>query len=99
MPESVGTFRTAHASKYLKQLCKHFSHKIRVEYDDLRGICEMPMGRAVMTAQPARLEVMLDGADDAAIGKMQGVIDRHLAIFAHRETFDGLDWEPASERA
>ena len=33
----IGTFTTPNASKYLQQLCKHFAHKVDVEYDETRG--------------------------------------------------------------
>ena len=33
---AVATVPTAHASRYLQQLCKHWSHKLPVEFDASR---------------------------------------------------------------
>ena len=42
-------YETSNGSKYLQQLCKHFAHKIAVEYDDHRGSAALPTGPAIMT--------------------------------------------------
>ena len=37
MPASQAVIATASASKYLQQLCKHWSHKFAVTYTAARG--------------------------------------------------------------
>jgi len=94
MIATTGYFATPHGSKYLQQLCKHFAHKVEVSYDARSARCEMPFGTALMEADEAGLTVVLQIADPAGLEKARGVIDRHLAIFAHREGFAALDWQP-----
>ena len=55
----TGTFETPNASKYLQQLCKHFAHKVPVDYDAERGEASLPPGPAVMTATPSSVPVTL----------------------------------------
>jgi hypothetical protein len=42
MAPSTARIPTAHASKYLKQLCKHWSHKLEVELGDDAGTVRFP---------------------------------------------------------
>ncbi|TIT63197.1 MAG: DUF2218 domain-containing protein, partial [Mesorhizobium sp.] len=38
MPTSHANVTTAHASRYLQQLCKHWAHKFPVEFDPNHGV-------------------------------------------------------------
>lgn len=96
MLQQTGSFATAHASKYLQQLCKHFAHKVSATYDDTRGDVEFPFGPAQLLADDHALRVVLQGADDAALERARSVIDVHLKTFAFREDFTALDWQPTS---
>ena len=91
----TGTFATTNGSKYLKQLCKHFGHKVDVEYDDTQGRVAFPMGPAQMLADDAGLKVVftLQSAED--IPRAHSVIDKHLESFAFREDFKGMEWQSA----
>ena len=39
---STASVPTAHASRYLQQLCKHWSHNLAVEFDEARGTVTFP---------------------------------------------------------
>lgn len=90
-------YPTAHASRYLQQLCKHFAHKVQVSFDDTRGRAELPPGPAEMTADATGLSIRIVSEDARAMIQARFVIDSHLVTFAHREGFTGLLWkvEPA----
>ena len=90
---STGTFATAHASKYLQQLCKHFAHKVEVTHDAHRGSVTLPLGPAELTADDTTLTVTVSAPDAEGILRAQSVIDRHLVPFAFRETFEKMDWQ------
>ena len=93
--QSTGTFATAHASKYLQQLCKHFAHKVEVSNDTAQGRVALAMGPVDLTADDATLTVTVTAPDAEGITRAQSVIDRHLVPFAFREAFQTLDWQPA----
>lgn len=88
----TGKFNTDKASKYLQQLCKHFSHKIDVRFDDTSGEVALPPGPARLTATDSALLVTIDAQDNDSLDKAKGVIDSHLARFAFRENFTAMDW-------
>lgn len=92
MPSATGRLETPNGSKYLQQLCKHFSHKIAVTYDETSGHCAMPLGPAEMRADPEGLTVTVTAADSSGLERAKGVIDSHLARFAFRENFEKMPW-------
>lgn len=93
MLTTTGHLKTAHASKYLQQLCKHFGHKIEVSFDENKGWAAFVMGTAHMTAEADRLMVTCDVEDEKAVEAVHHVIDSHLETFAFREEVKTMTWE------
>lgn len=87
---------TANGSRYLQQLCKHWAHKMPVDFTSEAGTVSFPGGAvARMVAHPAHLEVAIDLPDPSAIEQMQDVMARHLDRFAFREAPLAFDWADA----
>ncbi len=95
MPRIVGHFATSSASKYLQQLCKHFAHKVEVEYDESAGQAALPVGPAQMTANAKELRVSIDLNDLDDRPRAQAIIDTHLERFAFRENSKAMNWSLA----
>jgi uncharacterized protein len=95
MIQSTGTYATQHGSKYLQQLCKHFAHKTEVTFDTHQGSVTLRSGQANLTADDAGLTVVVTAPDAEALPGAQFAIDKHLAIFAHREGFTAMTWAQA----
>lgn len=93
MMTQSGRFSTPHASNYLQQLCKHFSHKVPVEYDASEGNVSFPFGPACLESTEGALLVKLSGPSSEALAKGRSVIDSHLKTFAFREGFSQMDWQ------
>ena len=91
MTHRHGYAPTAHASLYLKKLCRHFSHKVDTEFDDSRGIIRFPFGTCELYAQPEALHLHCQAGEDN-VEKLQSVIDSHLLRFASKETLT-LVWQ------
>ena len=97
---------TAHASRYLQQLCKHWSHTLVVEVDERSGTVTFP--RNVRGADwpgdaTLRLQAYADGLDcrleASAAGQLEalkGAVSRHLDRFAFREAPLAFDWKAAA---
>ncbi|MCA0270656.1 MAG: DUF2218 domain-containing protein [Proteobacteria bacterium] len=83
---------TPNGSKYIAQLCKHFAHKVEVSWDDHHGYAELPSGPAEFVTDASGLSFRLEAADAKGIIQARFTIDVHLATFAHRENFLGLNW-------
>lgn len=95
---------TAHASKYLQQLCKHFAHKVEVRYSPNEGRVAFPPGKCLMNADAEELSFYCLAVEDRAVPVMKSIIDKHLVKFAWREELsydwqDGLPDTAASELA
>ena len=86
---------TASASKYIAQLCKHFAHKITVEYDATTGRADFPWGVCRMNAGDAALTLHCEAQDAEGLNRIKAVIEDHLGRFAWREK-PALTWTDAS---
>jgi hypothetical protein len=96
MPASHATVTTASASRYLQQLCKHWSHKFAVEFTPERGTIPFDATRVCrLEALPDHLALEIEAADDATLERMQGVVIDHLKRFAFREDLGAVRWERA----
>jgi uncharacterized protein len=94
MPASHATIPTASASRYLQQLCKHWSHKFSVEFTAEQGMIPFDATRVCrLEASPERLSLRIEAADDATLERMQGVVIDHLKRFAFREDLGEVTWE------
>lgn len=91
MVSAIGTLNTESASKYLQQLCKHFSHKLKVSFTPAEGHIEFPFGQCELKAQDNRLTLKAISPDQENLTKLKPVIESHLKRFAFREE-EELKW-------
>ncbi len=95
---------TTSGSRYLQQLCKHWSHNLEVEFSAESGTVTFPKegrsgswpdkGVLTMTAQKDTLDCTLSASVAEQLDTLKGVTERHLDRFAFREaplTFDWVD--------
>jgi uncharacterized protein len=83
---------TPNASKYMQQLCKHWSHKLDVELSDEKGVVRFPDAVVVLEAQPDDLSVTIDSQQQETVERMKGVVASHLDRFAFREAPLKFEW-------
>ena len=86
---------TAHASRYLQQLCKHWSHNLAVTFSESEGTVTFPRkargadwpGDATLAlqAQADGLDCRLEASSTGQLEALQGAVARHLDRFAFRE--------------
>ena len=103
MTTSTARVPTAHASKYLQQLCKHWQHNLSVEFTPDQGTITFPRdargadwpsdGVARLTAGDDALTVTIEASGPDHAGALEGVLARHLDRFAFREAPLTYDWE------
>lgn len=93
MNQSRSHIRTSKASSYLKQLCRHFGHKVPVKFDARQGSISLPFGTCGLLAREGALTLTLSGDDP---DKLEQVIGSHLERFAFRESLR-VTWERTSE--
>ena len=93
MSVAVARVPTAHASRYLQQLCKHWSHKFPVEFTPQNGRIEMSAGLLFLDADAEGVGLRLTAEPDN-LERMEGVVADHLQRFAFREDLV-FDWKAA----
>ena len=94
---------TAHGSKYLQQLCKHWEHNLAVEFTPEHGTVTFPKdargadwpGDALVTfdAGEETLDVRIDASVEGQLEALKGAVARHLDRFAFREAPLTFDWQ------
>ena len=94
MVAHVAKIETEKASRYLEQLCKHFGHKVPVNFDAAAGQIDLPIGVCRLSACPDTLTMRVEGTE-ANIERLEQVIGDHLARFAFREN-PAIAWQPAT---
>ncbi|WP_319826531.1 4-hydroxy-2-oxoheptanedioate aldolase [Thalassovita sp.] len=95
LPDQVATGRaaTANGSKYLQQLCKHWAHKAKAEFDAAKGTIVFEGGNGLeMVADETGLQVTASVGPRGDLARWQDVVEKHLKRFAFREDFQ-LDWQ------
>ncbi|MGH6652108.1 MAG: DUF2218 domain-containing protein [Sphingopyxis sp.] len=96
---------TAHASKYLQQLCKHWQHNLSVEFTADHGTVTFPRdargadwpgdGLVTFDAGADHLAVRIDASIDGQLEGLKDAVARHLDRFAFREAPLAFDWRAA----
>jgi len=96
MPIVSANVPTANATKYMQQLCKHWSHRLEVELSEEKGVVRFPDAVVALEARPDDLSVTIDAQAKETVERMKGVVASHLDRFAFREAPLKFDWsEPA----
>ena len=88
MSMSRGRVQTDNASKYLQQLCKHWSHKLPVEFDLHQGVVTFENATVTFRASENLLAIEIESPDPVEAERKQGVVARHVERFAFREQLE-----------
>ena len=103
MESATASVPTSSGSKYLQQLCKHWSHNLTVEFTPDHGTVIFPRdargadhpGDALVTfdAGADALQIRIDASSPAQLEGLKGAVARHLDRFAFREAPLPFDWK------
>lgn len=99
---SMAKVPTAHASRYLQQLCKHWAHNLAVTFDERAGTVTFPRNARgadwpgdatlLLQAHADGLDCRLDASSAGQLDALKGAVARHLERFAFREAPLQFDW-------
>lgn len=93
MPASTTQISSPSARKYMIQLCKHWSHKLTVEWNDQTGRIEFEPDRVCsLRNDGAHLNLRVETSSDEALERTQNTVVNHLKRFAFREDFGDIAW-------
>lgn len=102
MFQATARLSTANGSRYLQQLCKHWTHNLAVEFTPLQGTVIFPRNARgadwpgdatlILQADADGLACRLEASADAQLEALKGAVTRHLERFAFREAPLQFDW-------
>lgn len=75
----------------MQQLCKHFAHKVPVDFAPGAGRIVFTFGTCTLRTEGALLTLTVTG-ESADVERLEQVIGDHLARFAFRENIT-VTWE------
>ena len=100
---AIARVPTTSGSRYLQQLCKHWSHNLRVEFTPEHGTVVFPRdsrgadwpgdATATFDAEAETLVVRIDASAPAQLDGLKGAVARHLDRFAFREAPLSFGWK------
>lgn len=82
---------TATPGRYISRLCKHFAHKIPVEFDEQQGRIQFDIGLALLHSEAGGLRLVAQTPQAEHLEKLKHVVASHFERFAWQEALT-LDW-------
>ncbi len=95
----AGRVATPSGGKYVRQLCKHWSHKLETHVEGDRGTVTFPSATVVLDADSAGIAISITGASREDIEALPDVVARHIDRFAFREAALDYVWEECRDVA
>jgi uncharacterized protein len=84
---SQATVVTEKPVPYMRQLCKHFGHKVDAAFDDDSGYIDFDAGRCDLRAADGELLLTVTAETEENRERLRNVVGSHLERFGKR---DGL---------
>ncbi|HXZ72345.1 MAG TPA: DUF2218 domain-containing protein [Streptosporangiaceae bacterium] len=95
MTSSTLTSRASVATEkpvpYMRQLCKHFGHKVDAAFGEDSGYIQFEFGRCELQARDGKLDLTVSAADAESHERLRRVIGSHLERFGRRDELT-VDW-------
>jgi len=99
---STARMPTAHASRYLQQVCKHWQHNLAVSFDAEQGRVVFPRNargaewagdaEVHFTATDDALTCTVVASEPSQLAALKGAVARHIHRFAFREGALSYPW-------
>jgi uncharacterized protein len=70
---------------YMRQLCKHFGHKVDASFGEDSGYIQFEFGRCELHATDGTLRLEVTAPDEESHERMERVVGSHLERFGRRD--------------
>lgn len=77
---------------YMRQLCKHFGHKVDASFGEDSGYIQFEFGRCDLQSNIQTLTLDVSAADAESHERMERVIGSHLERFGRRDNLS-VAWQ------
>ena len=88
---SEARVETRQAERYVGQICKHFAHRLPVDYAGARGRIAFPFGACTLDVEGHVLTLRAEAPDDGLLAQLELVMQKHLMRVAFRDRPE-IDW-------
>jgi len=95
MTQLNGEALTPDAARVMRRLCRHWSHKFTVRFDDSTGEIQINDVKVAMRVAPDRLHVTLENPAGPIPERLPGVVADHLVRMAGTEPPLQVTWGTA----
>ena len=82
MLSSTAQITTDNPQRLITRLCKHWSHKFPVSFDEQCGEIQLGLGPCLLEAQQGGLHVRVQAADSEQLLRLQTIVGEHLQRMA-----------------
>ena len=82
---SQATVATEKPVPYMRQLCKHFGHKVDAAFDDDSGYIKFDAGRCDLRAGDGELSLIVTAETEENRERLRNVVGSHLERFGRRD--------------
>ena len=82
---SQATVATEKPVPYMRQLCKHFGHKVDAAFDDDSGYINFEAGRCDLRAADGELYLTVTAESEENRERLRHVVGSHLERFGRRD--------------
>jgi len=93
MAQINGEAMTNDAARVMRRLCRHWSHKFEVRFDDHAGEIQINDVKLSMRVAPDRLHVLLENPAGEIPERLPGVVADHLICMAGTEPPLQVNWQ------
>lgn len=91
MPTADASVTSPKAGRYLAQLCKHFAHKVAVEWDPTAGHVDFGMGTCDMRLEEDVLILSCASPTPEGLARVKYIVEDHVVRFGWKEQL-AVDW-------
>lgn len=82
---SSATVATDKPVPYMRQLCKHFGHRVDAQFGDDTGYIQFESGRCELEAGDGELRLTVTAPDEDSMERTRNVVGSHLERFGRRD--------------
>ena len=87
-----GHVTTPLGRKYIHKLCKHFTHRVPAEWDELKGTVHFDMGKCFITATNETLTFVCESQTESELNEILDTVKSHFDRFAQKDQLT-LNWQ------
>jgi hypothetical protein len=96
MKVSTARIDVERPERYVTRMCRHFGHRLPVEFTKERGSIRFEVGTCLLATEPNQLVLLAEAEDEERLGRLESVVSSHLERFGTEDELR-VRWTRESE--